>query len=166
VSEGNGGVKNLAFTVTLSDASGKTVTVQYTTADGTATAGSDYVAKSGTLTFLPGAISHTITVTVNGDALVEENEAIQFLLATAINAVIDDGQGQGLILNDDEDGSGSAQNMAALFPAANPRLWQPRASLPDPALVMYFEELGSQMTDSSRNLKRRPPAGAFRLMYI
>ena len=54
VSEGNSGTKNLNFHVVLSDVSGRSVTVQYATANGTATAGSDYQARSGTLTLLAG----------------------------------------------------------------------------------------------------------------
>ena len=54
VAEGQSGTSNLTFTLVLSAPSGRTVTVAYATADGTATAGSDYVAKSGTVYFLGG----------------------------------------------------------------------------------------------------------------
>ncbi len=57
VAEGNSGTKNLAFTVSLSAASTSQVTVAYATSNGTATAGQDYTAKSGTLTFAPGVTS-------------------------------------------------------------------------------------------------------------
>src|SRR5262249_43489201 len=62
--EGNSGTKTVGFTVTLSAASTQVVTVQYATADGTATAGSDYTAKSGTLTFNPGVTIQSVRVTV------------------------------------------------------------------------------------------------------
>ena len=71
VVEGNTGAVAATFVVTLSKASTETVTVAYATADNGATAGSDYQAASGMLTFAPGETSKTITVLVNGDRLVE-----------------------------------------------------------------------------------------------
>ena len=69
VTEGDTGTTNANFTVTLSAASGRTVTVNYATADGTATvADGDYLATSGTLTFAPGETTKTITVEVLGHA--------------------------------------------------------------------------------------------------
>ncbi|MFZ6820704.1 Calx-beta domain-containing protein, partial [Undibacterium sp. Ji22W] len=56
------------FTVTLSAASGQTVSVGYNTSNGTATAGSDYTATSGTLTFNPGVTTQTITVNIANDS--------------------------------------------------------------------------------------------------
>ena len=69
--EGNSGTTPFNFTVTLSAPSASTVTVNYATANGTATAGSDYVATSGMLTFAPGITTQPITVLVNGDTVVE-----------------------------------------------------------------------------------------------
>jgi hypothetical protein len=153
VVEGNAGTRSLSFVVRLSEASGRTVTVDYATLDDTALAGSDYIAKSGTLTFSPGAISLSVAVMINGDALIEEDEAIHLVLATANNAGIDNGQGQGLILNDDEEGSATAQNAADALQAANLRAWRSHPSLIDPALVMYFEELGSQKADARSHVR-------------
>src|SRR5205823_13377684 len=65
--EGNSGQHNATFTVTLSPASGQTVTVSYATANGTATAGTDYQATSGSLSFPAGTTTRTIDVPVNGD---------------------------------------------------------------------------------------------------
>ena len=62
VTEGNSGTVNATFTVSLSAASGQTVTVNYATADGTAVPPGDYTARSGTLTFPPGRPSQSITV--------------------------------------------------------------------------------------------------------
>ncbi|HEV7373595.1 MAG TPA: Calx-beta domain-containing protein [Pyrinomonadaceae bacterium] len=101
VSEGDSGTKALDLTVTLSAASGQTVTVDYATADGTATAGSDYQSTSGTLTFNPGQTTQTITVIVNGDTTFEQNETFFVNLTAPINATILDNQGQGTITNDD-----------------------------------------------------------------
>ena len=64
LAEGNSGSSNASFTVSLSAVSGRTVTVQYATADGTANAGSDYQTAGGTVTFNSGDTSKTITVPV------------------------------------------------------------------------------------------------------
>ncbi len=101
VTEGNSGTANAVFTVTLSAASAQTVTVNFSTANGTAAAGADYVAQSGVVTFTPGQTSKTITVVVNGDSLVEPNETFFVNLSSPTNATIAAGQGIGTILNDD-----------------------------------------------------------------
>ena len=102
VSEGNSGTKTATFTVTLSPTSTQAVTVGYATANGTATAGSDYVAASGTLTFAAGVSTQTIAVTINGDATVESDETVLVNLSGATNATIGDAQGVGTITNDDQ----------------------------------------------------------------
>lgn len=71
VTEGNSGTVTITFTVTLSHAAASNVTVNYATANDTATAGADYTATSGTLTFAAGETSKTIAVTVNGDQVDE-----------------------------------------------------------------------------------------------
>jgi len=68
--------------VTLSAASASTVTVNYATANGTATAGSDYQTSSGTVTFTPGQTAQTVLVPVNGDTTVELNETFVVNLST------------------------------------------------------------------------------------
>jgi len=102
VTEGNSGTAAAVFTVSLSPASGQVVSVQYATADGTATAGQDYTATSGTLTFNPGETSKNITVTVQGD-LVDEGSGETFTvnLSNAVNATLYDVQGLGNITDDD-----------------------------------------------------------------
>src|SRR5436190_7694788 len=62
VTEGDSGTTDATFTVNLSEATTDTVTVDYFTTDGTAAAGSDYQARSGTLTFAPGDTSKTIAI--------------------------------------------------------------------------------------------------------
>lgn len=106
VNEGNTGTINLVFNVTLNNASGRTVTVNYATSDGTATTGagpggSDYLATSGTLTFTAGMTSQTVSVVVNGDAFDEANETILVALSGATNANVADAQGIGTINDDD-----------------------------------------------------------------
>ena len=74
VPEGNAGAANVSFGVTLSQPSFKTVTVSYATANGTATAGSDYSPLSGTLTFAPGVTAATVVVSELGDRVFESDE--------------------------------------------------------------------------------------------
>ena len=100
-SEGSSGSTAMDFLVTLSASSAQTITVNYATADGTATAGSDYNATLGTATFLPGVTTATVTVTVNGDTSVESSETVALNLLSATNATIADSQGLGTIINDD-----------------------------------------------------------------
>jgi hypothetical protein len=101
MTEGSGGTTPFAFTVTLSAPSASEVRVDYATADGSATAGNDYAAASGTLTFAPGETTKTITVLVNGDRLAESDEAFAVNLSGATNAIIADGQGAGTIVDDE-----------------------------------------------------------------
>lgn len=101
VTEGDSATASATFTVTLSAASGQTVTVNYATADNTATAGSDYQSTNGTLTFNPGQTTQTLTVLVNGDTTFEPDETFFVNLTTPVNATISDTQGQGTITNDD-----------------------------------------------------------------
>jgi hypothetical protein len=100
--EGNSGTSNFSFTVSLSAASGQAVTVVAQTANGTASAGSDYTATGPTtLTIAPGATSQSFTVPVVGDTVVEPNETFLVTLSSPTNATIADNQGQGTIVNDD-----------------------------------------------------------------
>ena len=89
------------FTVTLSNPSSSTITVHYATSDDTATAGEDYTAASGTLTFMPGDTSKPIPITILGDNVNEPDETFFVDLDTPTNATILDGHGVGTITNDD-----------------------------------------------------------------
>jgi hypothetical protein len=99
--EGNSGTTAFVFTVSLSAPTSQAVSVNYATADGSAAAGSDYQAASGTLTISAGQTTGTITVLVNGDRLGEPNETFFVNLSSAINATIADGQGVGTIVDDE-----------------------------------------------------------------
>jgi Calx-beta domain/FG-GAP-like repeat/FG-GAP repeat len=101
VTEGNTGTVAAVFTVTRSGPSDQITTVNYNTANGTASAGSDYAAASGTVTFNPGETSKTISVLVNGDRLGEANETFSVNLSQATNGFMADGQGVGTIVDDE-----------------------------------------------------------------
>jgi|GEM_PF-376245 len=99
--EGNAGPTVFSFTVTRTGGTGA-FTVDYATAPGTAAAGSDFVATSGTLSFAAGENSKTIDVTVNGDSEGELSETFSVLLSNPTGfAVIADTSGTGTIVNDD-----------------------------------------------------------------
>ena len=101
VVEGNTGTANATFTVTRTGGTGA-FTLGFTTANGTATAGSDYETRAGLIEFSEGDTTRTITVPINGDTLGEANETFFVNLTTATDgAIIDDGQGVGTIINDD-----------------------------------------------------------------
>jgi hypothetical protein len=101
VVEGDIGTTTLSLPVTLSGPSGREVDVDYATSDGTATAGSDYTAASGTLVFAAGDTSKQIAVTVNGDLLVEGNETFTVTLSAPFNADLGTTVATGTITNDD-----------------------------------------------------------------
>jgi probable HAF family extracellular repeat protein len=102
VTEGNSGTQTAFFYVRLSFESTSDVTINFATADGTATAGSDYDAKSGTLTIPAGHLIRTIGVTLRGDRKREPNEVFYMNLTNpSAGAIIADGQGVGTLRNDD-----------------------------------------------------------------
>jgi hypothetical protein len=103
VVEGDNAEFLAAFTVSLSKASGRTITVDYSTADGSATAASnDYLQPSPTtLTFPPEVTSVVAQVQVNGDLIIESDENFFINLSNATESSIADGQAQCTILNDD-----------------------------------------------------------------
>ena len=103
VDEGDlGESATLTFTVSLTPAATLPVTVDWKTADRTATAGTDYAAASGSLTFETGDDSKTIAVTVTGDDMDEPNETFTVTLSNAPGATFSDAAGIGTITDDDD----------------------------------------------------------------
>ncbi|BAY68975.1 hypothetical protein NIES23_17650 [Trichormus variabilis NIES-23] len=86
--EGNSSPQNVTYTVTLSQASSQIITVQYATANGTATAGSDYTSTTGTLTFNPGETSKVINIPILNDSVNEANETFTLRLTSPTNATL------------------------------------------------------------------------------
>jgi hypothetical protein len=89
--EGNLGSQNAVVTVRLTEPHGNSVSVSYNTVDGTAVAGSDYTAVSGTLTFTKNEMSKSILVPIKGDRVVEFDEYFTVRLSNAKAAKIADG---------------------------------------------------------------------------
>src|SRR5262249_1903309 len=101
VLEGDTGTTTLVFQLTLSNPSYQAVTVSYATANGTALAGLDYTATSGTATFAPGATTATVSVSVNGETLLEADETFTLNLSGGAGASLGAPSATGTILNDD-----------------------------------------------------------------
>jgi hypothetical protein len=101
VAEGNQGVTAVSTTLALSRATGVPVTVAYATGGGTATAGTDYTAASGVVTFPPGALTRALALAVLGDIVDEANETFQVTLSAPGGATIGDGQATVTITDDD-----------------------------------------------------------------
>ena len=114
VVEGDAGAVAATFEVSLSAPAGAPVTVDFTTADGTAVAGSDYQATAGALTFAAGETRRTISVLVDGDALSEPDETFEVRLSNATNATIGNQRATGRILDDDALPSASIGNASAV----------------------------------------------------
>ncbi|GAA1515156.1 Calx-beta domain-containing protein [Dactylosporangium maewongense] len=116
---------NATFTVSLSGPATSPVSVHYATADGTATAGADYTAGSGTVTFTPGQTSRPVTVPVVNDAVDELDESFTVNLSAPAGAAIADGTGLGTIVDADRNGTFSCTAQVLRVgplssPAANP----------------------------------------------
>ena len=93
--------RSLRFTVSLSAASGRTVTVSYSTADDSATTPSDYTATSGEITFAHGQESKMVFVIIKGDRIHEGDETFFLNLFAPTNATLANGPGVGTVLDDD-----------------------------------------------------------------
>src|SRR5689334_6803085 len=101
VVEGNSGTTQATFVVALSAASSQSVSCSFATANGTATAGSDYVATSGALTFAPGEVEKPVVVLVNGDTVDEAQETFFLDISNVQNATVNTSRGTGFIVDDD-----------------------------------------------------------------
>src|SRR5204863_264091 len=101
IAEGSSGSTALTFAVALSVPTTATVTVNYATSNGTATAGSDYSATSGLLTFAPGETSKNIVVPVIADTSVEGNETLTVTLSAPSTRTLATSSAIGTILDDD-----------------------------------------------------------------
>jgi len=102
VAEGDNGTTQLSFTVTLSEASNEDVTVNYTTANETASDATDYTAVvANALRINAGDTQATITISVNGDTDIESDETLRVELSNPFNAELGDAQAMGTISNDD-----------------------------------------------------------------
>jgi hypothetical protein len=133
--EGNSGVTQFVFEVTISSAPppGQAVTVDYTTVGGTAIAPGDYQPVSGTLTFTSGSPTlQRIVVNVNGDTLVEVNETFSVVLTNLVgDAAFNDLTGLGTIFNDDLGATPTATPTASPTASPTPFPFRPEGDIVD-----------------------------------
>ncbi len=176
--EGNAGIQLAPFHFTLSGPSGLPVEVPFATRDGSAQAGSDYQAATGTVTFPPGVTERTANVVVFGDVAPEPNELFHLELGAGTNTTVAGSPVRGRIV--DDDGGGFVVSEAlhgtdvvrALPPATAPRhlylvAQQPRSSY-EAVLDGTSGDLGGRdgpalrrlAADVSSVLQDSTPAGA------
>ena len=111
----------LAFVVTLAGSSGQSVTVAYSTRDGTAVVGEDYEATEGVLTFAPGDLARTLSVTLLDDAVYEREENFGLELSSPANATLGTSTATGTIVDDDRAAKAPTKGRVLLFePSADP----------------------------------------------
>jgi large repetitive protein len=104
----------IAFTVSLNAASSSTITVAYSTADGTAVAGTNYSAASGTVTFTPGQTSQSVSVSTISGSLTQPAQTFTLNLSNPAGDTVFDGQGSGTIFDSDQPATPPA-NMASCW---------------------------------------------------
>lgn len=102
ITEGDAGTTDAVFTASISALSALDVTAEYTTSNGTALSGPDYVLSAGLLTITSGALRTTVVVPVRGDLFEEDEEVFYVDLSNPENATIAESRGQGNIVDDDE----------------------------------------------------------------
>ena len=133
----NGSDSSMTFTVILQYSGGETHTVEYHTQDGTATAGSDYTATSGTLTFGPGDGSKEVSVTVRDDNVEDNDETFQLVLSNPSGNAqlhLTASTATGTILNHDEEG------VEASFPVSVYASTRHTGPTDSPQVVVAFSE--------------------------
>jgi uncharacterized delta-60 repeat protein len=115
VVEGHTGITLLGFTLSLNRFNNSPVTVNYATADGTAFAGSDYTAQSGSITFARGVMQRWVVVPIAANVTVQPNRSFFLNLSNPSGAVLSRAQGSGTILDDDPAAPASTVPMYRLY---------------------------------------------------
>lgn len=165
VAEGNSGTAQANFGVALSSPSGKLIQLMYSTADISATAGSDYQAVSNVLLSIPaGSSSASISVPVNGDTVIEPDETFALNISNPINATIAGAPAIGTILDDDGlklllELSGPTGNQAAAidallflrdpFPVLSKAAWWNLGADRNTRLIVFASNLSLNAGDSA-----------------
>ena len=101
VVEGNSGTTQATFVVALSGPTSQSVSFSFATSNGTATAGSDYTATTGSVSFAAGEVEKPVVVLVNGDTVDEAQETLFLDISNVQNATVASSRGTGFISDDD-----------------------------------------------------------------
>jgi len=140
--ETDGTAAHAMFVARLNESSGTPVSVSYATADGTATAGMDYTAAAGTLTFDPGVTSQMIHVAILGDTTDEADETFSVILSNAVGATISDATALATILDDDDAAAALSPGLSISDAAVS----EPGAGTMAPG---FLRTAGNQILDST-----------------
>jgi hypothetical protein len=137
----------MTFTLTLSQASTEAITVNFATADGTAKAGADYVASTGSVTFAAGQTSKQIDVVLANDSVAERLESFAVQVTSATNAKVGTATATGRI-NDDDAGTTSMPalnaSVVANRPLSDPTIYKDgsgKYGISDPSGIAYIPGL-------------------------
>ena len=128
IMEGDAGTKNAAITLRLSEPVSSVVTLRFATANGTATAGSDFMAKAGSVSFAAGTTTKQLMIAIEGNRIYEPNETFTINLSSPKQATIADRSGTVTIANDDPVPTPAPAPVSAA-------LLSPTVTLAAPALV-------------------------------
>lgn len=121
--ESSAGAVEVSFTLTLAEAATAPVSVLATTTDGSAMAGSDYVAKSEPVVFAPGETSKLFTVTILNDTTLENNEQFLVALSDPVNAALAATSATATIVDDDSDVNLTLDGIATIDGDAGIAYW-------------------------------------------
>lgn len=158
VIEGNTGTTSLVFTVTRSGDLSAAAIADWTTANGTATAGSDFASASGQISFAPDQATQTVAITVSGDTAIEAHETLSLVLSNLTSGFLLDAVGTGTILNDEvqisigdatgNEGSTAKKFLDAFIPSGSGGVVTPRGVVfgPDGNLYVGHNNAGSAGT--------------------
>ena len=125
IAEGNSGVRNMVFTLSLSAHTTSSTSISYTTSDITATAGSDYTGiTSGTVRITPGSNTGYIFIPIIGDTTIEDNATFTLTLSSPVGVTLANTTAIGTITNDDNGGyyTGSSAITSPALTINNPDL--------------------------------------------
>jgi hypothetical protein len=143
VVEGNSGNTLVTFTVRLSAVAARAVTVSYATAAGSATAGTDFAASIGQLSFAAGESARTVSVPVIGDTLDENDETFSLTLINAVNATISDAAGIGTIVDDDDTPAGQQIALSNAIDTFLTGFQNTSANLGGAGTISFYRDPGS-----------------------
>jgi hypothetical protein len=160
VTEGSQGTTATSVTLTLSRATGVPVTVSYATGGGTATAGADYAAANGVVTFPPGSLAAAVSLSIVADVLDEPTETFQVTLSSPNGATLGDGQATVTITDDDPQPVLRLSDCATAEGTGGSATCSMSATLSGPSSFTIGADLASAAGTATSGIDYTPFAGA------